>query len=79
MPSSGAALVDRLRRDGKEVVAIDLDRGSAAPAAFWACDITDLRQVETPFARGPFDTTFHGGAVSRPMVTRRPAARNLAG
>jgi nucleoside-diphosphate-sugar epimerase len=48
MPSSGAALVDRLRRDGKEVVAIDLDRGSTAPAAFWACDITDLRQVETP-------------------------------
>ena len=61
----GAALVDRLRRDGEVVVASDLTRGDAASAG---CDITDPRQVETLFARGPFDTTFHGGAISGPMV-----------
>ena len=64
----GAALVDRLRRDGEEVVASDLTRGDAASADFQGCDITDPRQVETLFARGPFDTTFHGGAISGPMV-----------
>ena len=74
----GAALVDRLRRDGEEVVASDLDRGGAASADFQGCDITDPRQVERLFARGPFDTTFHGGAISGPMVMRRPPARHLA-
>jgi len=64
----GAALVDRLRRDGEVVVASDLTRGDAASADFQGCDITDPRQVETLFARGPFDTTFHGGAISGPMV-----------
>lgn len=64
----GAALVDRLRRDGEEVVASDLERGDAAYADFQGCDITDPRQVEMLFARGPFDTTFHGGAISGPMV-----------
>jgi nucleoside-diphosphate-sugar epimerase len=65
---SGAALVDRLRRDREEVVASDLDGIGAALADFQACDITDPRQVETLFTRGPFDTTFHGGAISGPMV-----------
>jgi nucleoside-diphosphate-sugar epimerase len=64
----GAALVERLQRDGEEVVASDLERGGAASADFQGCDITDPRQVERLFARGPFETTFHGGAVSGPMV-----------
>jgi nucleoside-diphosphate-sugar epimerase len=64
----GAVLVDRLRRDGEEVVATDLDRGGAALGDFQTCDITDPHQVERLFARGPFDTIFHGGAISGPMV-----------
>jgi nucleoside-diphosphate-sugar epimerase len=64
----GAALVDRLRHDGEEVVASDLERGGAASAHFQGCDITDPRQVETLFAHGPFETIFHSGAVSGPMV-----------
>jgi UDP-glucuronate 4-epimerase len=64
----GAALVDQLRRDGEQVVASDLDRGGPASANFQGCDVSDPRQVERLFARGPFETTFHGGAVSGPMV-----------
>jgi nucleoside-diphosphate-sugar epimerase len=64
----GAALVERLQRVGEEVVASDLDRGGAVSANFQACDITDPHQVERLFASGPFDTTFHGGAISGPMV-----------
>lgn len=64
----GAALIERLRQGGEEVIASDLDRGARASADFQACDITDPRQVEALFARGPFDTIFHAGAVSGPMV-----------
>jgi nucleoside-diphosphate-sugar epimerase len=64
----GAALVERLRQGGEEVTASDLGRGEMASPNFQACDITEPRQVEALIDKGPFDTIFHGGAVSGPMV-----------
>ncbi len=56
----GATLVARLQTLGHTVTATDL--GGAVP-----CDLTDFAQVEGVVARG-FDTIFHCGAVSGPMV-----------
>jgi len=64
----GRALVDKLRQAGEEVTASDLGRGGAAAPEIHACDLTDPRQVEALIDKGPFDTIFHGGAVSGPMV-----------
>jgi len=56
----GSALVARLRAEGREVTASDLE---ADPS----CDLTDFAMVEALVSRG-FDTIFHCGAVSGPMV-----------
>ncbi|MGV8989491.1 MAG: NAD-dependent epimerase/dehydratase family protein [Cypionkella sp.] len=56
----GAALVSRLKALGLAVMATDL--GGKLP-----CDLTDFAQVEGVVSHG-FDTIFHCGAVSGPMV-----------
>lgn len=60
----GAALVSRLKTLAEEVTATDL--GGSLPCDV-PCDLTDFAQVEGLVACG-FDTIFHCGAVSGPMV-----------
>lgn len=57
----GAALVTRLRATGHEVTATDVGDDGVT------CDVTDFAQVEA-VVRGGFETIFHCGAVSGPMV-----------
>lgn len=64
----GSALIDRLRRDGVEVIGSDLDHGAANPAGLRACDLTDRRQVDALVDNQPIDTIIHAGAISGPMV-----------
>lgn len=56
----GSALIKRLAAKGHPATASDLDADSA-------CDLTDAEAVDSLVARG-FDTVFHCGAVSGPMV-----------
>jgi len=58
----GTALVSRLRAMGHEVTAADVGAEDAP------CDVTDFAQVDAIFRRTVFDTVFHCGAVSGPMV-----------
>lgn len=58
----GGALVARLRATGHQVTATDVGAGNAP------CDVTDFGQVEAIFRGGAFETVFHCGAVSGPMV-----------
>jgi nucleoside-diphosphate-sugar epimerase len=64
----GSAVVNRLRRDGIELVGSDLERGAANPQGLRACDLTDRRQVDALVYDQSFDTIIHAGAVSGPMV-----------
>ena len=57
----GSALVTRLRNTGYDVTATDV----AAEGV--ACDLTDFEQVEA-VVNGGYQTIFHCGAVSGPMV-----------
>ncbi len=61
----GAALVDRLRSDGAEVTTSDIVEDEAID---FVCDVTDFGQVSSLLGNRPFDTVFHCGAVSGPMV-----------
>ena len=64
----GVALVRRLRALGRDVTATDLTSDSHA------CDLTDFAAVEA-LVRGGYQTIFHCGAVSGPMVLAdRPLA-----
>ncbi len=58
----GLALTRRLRTDGVPLVTSDLSSGDIP------CDLTDPEAVMALLAQGPFDTVFHCGAVSGPMV-----------
>lgn len=65
----GEALVTQLRSTGHPVVASDLGLQEAP------CDLTDFAQVEPLIGCGGFQTIFHCGAVSGPMVLAdRPLA-----
>ena len=64
----GSALVDRLRRDGVEIIGSDLGHGAADPADVRACDLTDRNQVNALVDNQQIDTIIHAGAVSGPMV-----------
>ena len=57
----GAALTRRLRAAGQDVTGTDL-RSASEP-----CDLTDYAQVDAVI-RGGYQTIFHCGAVSGPMV-----------
>ena len=57
----GAALVRRLQALGQDVTATDLTSDSHA------CDLTEFAQVDAVVRRG-YQTIFHCGAVSGPMV-----------
>lgn len=64
----GSALSRTLVQGGESVVGSDLADSGNDGAEFRACDITDLRQVDLLFGRDRFDTIFHCGAVSGPMI-----------
>ena len=58
----GAAVVQRLRQLGHQVTASDAGLPDAP------CDLTDFAQVDRVVRSGGFQTIFHCGAVSGPMV-----------
>ena len=58
----GAALVRRLGGAGWQVTASDLGLAERS------CDLTNFAQVESLLGAGGFQTVFHCGAVSGPMV-----------
>ncbi len=58
----GVALVRRLRGEGHRVMASDLGLQE------YPCDLTNFAQVEKLVGHGVFQTIFHCGAVSGPMV-----------
>ena len=60
----GAAVVARLRAEGRDVVATDVAPG----VGIVACDVTDLAAIEAVIAPAPVGTVLHLGGVSGPMV-----------
>ena len=66
----GSALLRSRAQGGESVVASDLADSGNDGAEFRACDITDPGQVDLLFGRDRFDTIFHCGAVSGPMIMR---------
>jgi nucleoside-diphosphate-sugar epimerase len=64
----GAALVATLRRQQADVVATDIAGDAALPQGMAALDVRDGVAVRALMQQTPFDTVFHCGAVSGPMV-----------
>jgi nucleoside-diphosphate-sugar epimerase len=64
----GAALVSTLRKRGVEVIATDIASHAALPQGTIALDVRDGAAVNALMERTAFDTVFHCGAVSGPMV-----------
>src|SRR5690242_17491466 len=64
----GGSLLERLARDGAEVIGSDLDNGTPMPAGFRACDLTRQHEFDALLDGQGIDTIIHAGAVSGPMV-----------
>lgn len=64
----GAALARRLRRLGVDPVASDVPALAATVDGLQDLDVTDAEAVNRMLPKSGFDTVFHCGAVSGPMV-----------
>src|SRR3954469_5673959 len=64
----GAALLTELTKQQIHFVATDIDGGASLPEGMIALDVRDGPAVRAIMQRTKFDTVFHCGAVSGPMV-----------
>jgi nucleoside-diphosphate-sugar epimerase len=64
----GAALLAALNRERVDFVATDIAGASPLPSGMLALDVREAASVRAIMERTRFDTVFHCGAVSGPMV-----------